>query len=506
MTTAATTTGTTTAATTTAATMTEPRRRRRREAMLRTIRGARARILVTVVGLLVASTALSTVLLREILGTRVGDRVDASLVQEVDEFRTLARVGIDPRTGRRLGSDVRVTFEVYLSRNVPDRGESWFAYVDGRPYSTTAGQERAAELAPRLARLARVTTPQRGRIELPGGPSVYVAVPIRVDGRTRGVFVATSDLAREEAEVDQAVQVAAIVALLVLALASVVAFLLVGRILLPLRELTATARAIGEEDLTRRIEVRGDDEFARLATTFNAMLDRLDAAFASQRAFVSDAGHELRTPITIVRGHLDVLGDDPLERAETMEIVEDELGRMSRIVEDLLLLAKAERDDFLRPETVDLDLFTEELATKARALGDREWTIEELGTGTLVGDRQRLTQAAMNLISNAVAHTEPGGTIGIGSAMADGEARLWVRDDGVGIDPADHHRVFERFARVGVRRRAGGAGLGLAIVSAIAEAHHGHVELASAAGEGALFTLVLPVAPVPVPDPEEPPS
>ena len=475
---------------------------RRGGVLARIARGARARILLTVVGLLVASTAASTVLLREILGTRAGDRVDASLVQEVDEFRTLARVGVDPRTGRRLGPDVRVTFDVYLSRNVPDRGESWFAFVDGRPYSTTADGRRASELAPRLASLARVAAPRRGRIELPDGPTVYVAVPIRVDGRTRGVFVATSDLAREEAEVDGAVQVAALVSLAVLVLASVLAFLVIGRILTPLRELTATARAIGEDDLTRRIEVRGADEFARLATTFNDMLDRLDAAFASQRAFVSDAGHELRTPITIVRGHLDVLGDDPRERAETMEIVEDELGRMSRIVEDLLLLAKAERDDFLRPETVDLDLFTEELATKARALGDRAWEVDALGTGTLVGDRQRLTQAAMNLLSNAVAHTEPGGTVAIGSAMAGDEARLWVRDDGVGIAPADHDRVFRRFARVGVRRRAGGAGLGLAIVSAIVEAHHGRVELESRPGAGSTFTLVLPVTPAP--RPEEP--
>lgn len=470
---------------------------RRRTALLRLTRGARARILVTVVGLLVGSTALSTVLLSEILGTRVGDRVDASLVQEVDEFRRLAADGVDPRTGRRLGRDVRVTFEVYLARNVPDRGEAWFSYVDGRPYSTTATREREAELAPRLAGLARIGASRRGTIDLPDGPTVYVAVPIRVAGTTRGVFVATSDLAREEGEVDQAVQIAAIVSLLVLALASVVAFVLIGRILHPLRELTATAEAIGEEDLTRRIDVRGDDEFARLATTFNAMLDRLDGAFASQRAFVSDAGHELRTPITIVRGHLDVLGDDPDERAETMAIVQDELDRMSRIVEDLLLLAKAERDDFLRPETVDLDLFTEEIVAKAQALGEREWTIEALGTGTLVGDRQRLTQAMVNLVSNAVAHTEDGGTIGIGSAMHGDEARLWVRDDGVGIDPADHARVFERFARVGVRRRAGGAGLGLAIVTAIAEAHGGRVELDSAAGRGALFTLVLPVAPIP---------
>ena len=112
--------------------------------------------------------------------------------------------------------------------------------------------------------------------------------------------------------------------------------------------LADTARSISETDLTRRIPVSGRDEIAELARTFNAMLDRLEAAFATQRAFVSDASHELRTPITIVRGHLELLGDDPQERRETIALVTDELDRMSRFVDDLLLLAKAERDDFLR--------------------------------------------------------------------------------------------------------------------------------------------------------------
>jgi signal transduction histidine kinase len=224
------------------------------------------------------------------------------------------------------------------------------------------------------------------------------------------------------------------------------------------------------------------------------MLDRLESAFASQRAFVSDAGHELRTPITIIRGHLELLGDDPQERQETIELVSDELDRMTRFVEDLLTLAKAERSDFLRLEDVDLDLLTEELMAKASALAPRDWTLERIGAGTLRADRQRLTQAVMSLANNAVQHTAEGARIGLGSELHDGRARLWVSDDGPGIPLADQERIFDRFAQAGVRR-TDGTGLGLAIVRAIAEAHGGDVVLRSAPGQGSTFTLDLPTEP-----------
>jgi signal transduction histidine kinase len=167
---------------------------------------------------------------------------------------------------------------------------------------------------------------------------------------------------------------------------------------------------------------------------------------------------------------------------------------MSRFVEDLLTLAKAERGDFIRPENLDLDALTEELMAKAAGLGDRRWEFDGIGAGVIVADRQRLTQAIMSLAQNAVEHTASGDRIAIGSALAGGEARLWVADTGPGVAPADRERIFERFARAGgSRRRSEGAGLGLAIVRAIAEAHGGRVELDTAPGRGAKFTLVIPI-------------
>ena len=471
----------------------DPARRR-----LRVLRGARTRILAGIVIVLVLSEGATLLGERQLLQSRAGERVENALVQEVDEFRTLVRLGRNPNTGEPFGRNVRAIFDVFLSRNVPAEGEAVFTYLRGEPHRSTVGQPRSGRLAGELERLGDVTRTTRGAVETADGPVRYLAVPVVVEGERRGTFVITGDLGQEEAEIAEAIRIAAIVSLAVLLAASLLAWVVAGRVLAPLRELTDTARAISESDLTRRIDVQSDDEIGELARTFNAMLDRLEAAFGSQRAFVSDAGHELRTPITIIRGHLELLGDDPAERAETVALVTDELDRMARFVEDLLTLAKAERTDFLRVEDLDVDVLSEELLAKAAALGPRSWRLEKVATGRITADRQRLTQAVMNLASNAVQHTAPGDAIELGSSMANGHARLWVRDHGPGVAAEDRARIFDRFARAGgVPRSSEGAGLGLAIVRAIAEAHGGRVELQSSGrpGAGAIFTIVIPTDP-----------
>jgi signal transduction histidine kinase len=195
-----------------------------------------------------------------------------------------------------------------------------------------------------------------------------------------------------------------------------------------------------------------------------------------------------------VRGHLELLGDDPEERRATIALVTDELDRMSRFVNDLLLLAKAGRPDFLDLGEMELGALTDELLDKAVALAPRRWQLEARGEALVHADRQRLTQAIVGLAQNAVQHTSDGDPIWIGSAVDGGEAELWVRDSGPGIPVADQERIFERFARGQVGpRRSEGAGLGLAIVKAIAEAHGGRVQLWSHPGAGATFTVVVPV-------------
>ena len=458
----------------------------------RLVAGARTRVLLAFVVLLALSTVASTVALRQILLARAGERVERALLQEIDEFRALVRDGQNPLTGRPFGDDLASLFDVFRTRNVPSEGEAVFSFLDGRLYRGTE------ELLPgpvrdRVLALAAVRRTERGQVDTGNGEVRYIAVPVEIRNRPRGAFVVTVDLGQERAEVAEAAQIAAGVSLAVLLIASVLAWVIAGRVLAPLRTLRATAQAITETDLTRRLPVQGNDEIADLGRTFNAMLDRLEVAFASQRALVSDAGHELRTPITIVRGHMELLGDDPAEREETVELVSDELDRMARFVDDLLLLAKAEEGDFLHLGPLDLDVLTDELYAKAQALADRDWRLSGNGTGRLTADRQRLTQAVMQLAENAAQHTRPGDRIALGSAFADGQARLWVADTGPGIPVQERERIFDRFHRAADgRRRSDGAGLGLSIVRAIAEAHGGWVELDSREGAGSTFTLIVP--------------
>ena len=454
----------------------------------------RVRVLAAYVGLLAVATFGAIFVAREALAGGLDERIDSELVQESRELRQLAG-GNDPETGEPFGGRVRRIFEVYLSRNVPSRNEVLLTFADGEPFlrSGRASPYRL-DLDPELvARWGTLERTDRGGVDTPDGRIEYLAVPLVGAGETRGVFVAAIFRDRESGEVDDALRVVAGVGLAMLLVGSVLAWLLADRLLRPVTEVTRAARTISGGDLSRRLPVSGHDEIAVLASTFNDMLARLETAFETQRRFVDDAGHELRTPLTIVRGHLELLEDDPVERRATLELVLDELDRMGRLVNDMLTLAKWERPDFLSAAPVDVGVLTDDVLAKAQALGDRTWVLDARATGTIVADRQRVTQALVQLAQNAVQHTEKGDEIGLGAFVGDGEARLWVRDTGPGIPFEEQERVFARFYRLSARRGSEGAGLGLSIVQAIAGAHDGRLELASVPGSGATFTVVLPL-------------
>ena len=450
----------------------------------------RTRVLASFFVLLVVSTAVSLLVLRQVLISRIGNDVRETLTAQVEPLRSLAATGEDPETGKPLNGDLLKIFAAYLEQERAADDGFLATFIGGK---ANQAEPADAELPDEVSQLASIDEPAANRVSISGGGELqYVAVPVTGGGRS-GVLVAAESLQDERDQVESAVSLAIAVSVVVTLLASLFIWLAAGRAVQPLRALARTTRTITDTDLSDRVAVRGGDEIAELGRTFNDMLDRLEHAFEDQKGFLADVGHELRTPITVIRGHLETLGDDPAERAEAASVIHDELERMSRLVDDLLLLARSDRGDFLRPEPLDLDLLTSELFAKARALGVRRWKIDRADVALFQGDPHRLASAVMNLAQNAVKHTTGEQAIAIGSANEGGFIRIWVRDEGEGIENHERERIFERFASGGRPPGHGhGAGLGLAIVKAIAEAHGGWVELESQAGVGSTFSIIIP--------------
>jgi two-component system, OmpR family, sensor kinase len=455
--------------------------------------GLGTRMLALFLALLALWAVVSLVLLNNALEQRLNSRVDEELAEEISDFGRLAE-DQRPVSGRFTETALERLFDRMLARNTAGDGESVLTFMNGRPYRATAVGQALLRSAPELG--TRWAALRRGADgEVPAGALRFRYRARRVGGAGHmdGVIVVLSSVGREHREIDDAVKVTGVTKFGLLVAAALLAWLLARRLLAPVRKLTEAARNATESDLTQRIPTTsGRDEVAELARTFNAMLDRLEAAFASQRRFLNDAGHELRMPLAVVMGHLELVTDDPEDRRQTMELVQDELKRMDRIVEELLTLAKAERPDFLWQEPIQMDALLAELLEKVRPLAVREWRLDGTVSEPVLADKQRLVQAVMNLVDNAIRATNEHDTIAIGAAPDGDHIRVWVRDTGPGVELEHREHIFDRFARGPDEPRGnGGSGLGLAIVRAIAEAHRGRIELHSSPF-GSTFTLVLP--------------
>lgn len=261
-----------------------------------------------------------------------------------------------------------------------------------------------------------------------------------------------------------------------------------------LREMGRAADAISEQnDLSKRIPATGlDEEAIHLAGTLNAMLDRLEQSFLRERRFLSEVSHELRTPITICRGHLEVLSSTPTpdEVVETIGVVVDEMKRMSRIVDDMLTLASMEHPDTLRLESVDLGRLMRDVVAKTRPMLAHEPELFGQTRGVIEADRQRLTQAMLNLVQNARLHSSDEAPLRIGLLQEPAAWRIEVVDHGGGLPAGAEQDLFRPFHRGPSPRD--GTGLGLAIVRAIAEAHGGAAGVDNRPGVGASFWIRLP--------------
>ncbi|GAW51620.1 MULTISPECIES: sensor histidine kinase [unclassified Nocardioides] len=439
--------------------------------------------LLVFVGLAVAGVVVSTIESHR-LDQQVADQAD----QEFSELRRLQ--------GGRQFAGPEAMVRAFMASNVPDDDELLIGWWDD-DVRAQFPEWNAISRSTWLPDAIRPLLASNGTTRLDSEfGELEIAVQAVQQGDTTGALVVVTFLDRAREGLHETMRTYAIVAGLVLLLVTAMAAWVSGRLLSPVRTLRETADEIGETDLSQRLPVTGNDDLTALTRTFNGMLDRLEGAFVGQRQFLDDAGHELKTPLTVLRGHLELLDTgNPEEIAETRELLLDETDRMSRLVGDLLLLAKSDRPDFLRLRPVDLQQLTADLVAKARGLGDREWTLDGSADAKVLADEQRLTQAVLQLVDNAVKHTRDGDAVAIGSAYDGSALRMWVRDTGPGVPPEDRAHVFERFGRAAVPPGDEGFGLGLSIVGAIARAHGGTVTVEDADPPGARFVITLPSRP-----------
>jgi heavy metal sensor kinase len=288
---------------------------------------------------------------------------------------------------------------------------------------------------------------------------------------------------------------------LALGLAAMGGALVARRALRPVDAMSLTARRITAEDLTQRLLLRGTgDELDRLAETLNAMLARLEDAFAEVRRFAADAAHELRTPLTVLRGEIEVAlrGErSPDEYRRVLQSSLEEVERLTRLAEDLLMLSRFSVTVSAPRQRVELESLVLDVLDAGTQLAHRRGvsiTSIALTPAAVVGDAAALRRALLNLVDNAVKYTPAGGKVGVSLLRGDRMVSIVVRDSGIGIAPVDAERIFEPFVRLEGAREGteGGAGLGLSIARSIVVAHGGQLTLESSPGDGSVFTVRLP--------------
>ena len=447
-------------------------------------------VLVPVVMVLSLTLATAWVMLTQ----QQNDSIDRHLSREANELQILADRAIDPRTGGSFTS-VQGLLDLYIQRTVPDPNETMFVLVNDAVVSRTT-DDPSVRLDQDRDFLDLVLSYQEagfGNYQTDVGNARFIVVPV-YGGSDSGAMVGVIFSDIESQEIANLLFRFALIVLLALAAAAAVGWLVAGRVLQPINYIRETAHAIGVSDLKQRIPATtGGVELQQLATEFNLMLDRIEDLFAKNQQFVDDAGHELRTPLTIISGHLELMEREPTQAAQSMVIVKDELARMSRLVRDLQTLTKSTQPDFIQREATELTDLGDELFVKASQLAERNWLLGEVSNQTWELDRERITQAVLQLAENAVRFTKPGEAISIAVESIGDQVEISVSDSGPGISAVERERITERFVKGSDPAAVGsGAGLGLALVKAIAKGHGGELVIGDSELGGAKLTLRLP--------------
>jgi signal transduction histidine kinase len=480
------------------------------KARLPRIDGMRERLAVWVAGVVILTAAVIFVVVYRETGIRLRAEIDRDLAGDATQLgHTLGQ----PRyqSGRQLlaaaqgytraqpyGQASALLFVLVPGAGTTSNHPELFGAVAPEDHESITVQAHENALGRKLAipRTGYTTAdaPDVGKIRL---------YEVRVSSGNHVAYAGAGEplsaVSRSQEDVARSFALAGALALI---LALIASYLVGARVSAPLRRLAGLAARVDAGDLEPRMDVEhaSTREVQVLGEAFNHMLDRLSAAFSAQRKFVADASHELRTPLTVMRGQLELLAADEnpsqQELVRVERLVQSEIAHVSRLVDDLLLLAQSERGDFLRVRSIELTQYIPELWEGIGLTADREFQLGPVPEAVLRADPDRLTQALRNLARNAIEHTsEHDGLVGLEvELVGDSSVRFAVIDDGPGIPAVERDRVFERFHRTDSSRNrsAGGTGLGLAIVLAIVDAHGGTAKAGTSRAGGAEIEIVLP--------------
>jgi two-component system OmpR family sensor kinase len=466
----------------------------------------RWRLVAWVVAVMLVGFTIVFVVVYEQTGSQLHARIEDDARADVAQLGETVRA-LRPGSPDRLLADLRgylraqpyngrasLMFAVVPGAGTASNHPELFGAAAPESAETVAQQERENALGEAVLKgpvgLRTAAVPDVGQVRL--DERVVTAAGQRV---RLGAGEALAGVRGAQHAVARSFLIAGTLAVALVLLASYLAGLWVSR---PLRRMARVAERVDGGDLHPRMKADpAGHEIWVLANAFNHMLDRLAAAFRQQRDFVADASHELRTPLAVISGQLDVLAryhDPSTEDVQHVQrIVAGEIARTTRLVEDMLLLARSEQREFVSRRPVDLPQFVNELWSTTTVGVHRRFALGPVPAGCVDADPDRLAQALRNLLDNAIAHTaETDGHVALRiEALPGGRVRFIVTDDGPGVAPDERTRIFERFHRTDDARdrRAGGAGLGLAIVQAIAEAHDGEVRAVAPDVVGARFEL-----------------
>jgi len=465
------------------------------------VHSIRVRLTAWYAAVLAVALAVAAAITYAAVRQQIQRSVDTSLASTA---RTLAAAAVDEAAESKGVLPVRAANELLMEFRDNDRAVILL---------TGDGRELAAQVPPLTRALDRALLRRRvasrafGFVTTPDRAFRVLLSPVRLGRESYAIALAQSRAPQEETLEDlrEAMLVTAPLALLAAALGG---YLLARKSLSPVVRMSAKARAISATNLSERIEVADPrDELGELAATLNDLLARLDQAFAAQRRFMADASHELRSPVAILQGELDVTlsrGDRNAEEyRESLEVMRRSVGRLTRIVRDLFLLARSDAGEIpLRREPLDAgEVIAQTVRAYRTVAAEQKVALAAEGGEELVvlGDEDLLQRMIGNLLENAIRYAPANSEVRIRCSAAGGNVRIEVRDCGPGVPAHLREQIFERFFRVDAARGAvpaaagSGAGLGLPIARWIAEAHGGALRLESSGPNGSVFAVILPL-------------